>query len=130
MFKEVLLEVWFKRKLARNNVRRQNSICLFSTCKDTKTLQWNGKLPLFCFSRQENEDAYYNDGRKGTCSLNLSKAKLIETQKIHILDESSHFYPSANRLKKDTSLPAHDIFSLHVLYHKLCSNKFKYTLLQ
>ena len=84
----------------------------------------------FCFSRQENEDAYYNDGRKGTCSLNLSKAKLIETQKIHILDESSHFYPSANRLKKATSVPALDIFSLHVLYHKLCSNKFKCILLQ
>ena len=87
-------------------------------------------LCFVCDTRQQNEDAYYNDGRKGTCSLNLSKAKLIETQKIHILDESSHFYPSANRLKKATSVPDLDIFSLHVLCHKLCSNNLKYILLQ
>ena len=47
-----------------------------------------------CFvrnTRQENEGAYYNDGKKGRSSLILSKAKLIEAQKIHSLDESSHF---------------------------------------
>ena len=47
-----------------------------------------------CFvrnTRQENEGAYYNDGKKGRSSLILSKAKLIEAQKIHRLDESSHF---------------------------------------
>ena len=71
--------------------------------------EMQSSLCFVCDTRQENDDAYYNDGRKGTCSLNLSKTKLIETQKIHILDESSHFYPSANRLKKDTSVPSQQV---------------------
>ena len=33
----------------------------------------------------------------------MMEEKEIETQKSHTLDESSHFYPSANRLKKALS---------------------------
>ena len=43
-------------------------------------------LYFVCDTRQENKDAHYNDRRKERCSLDLSKTKLIEAQKIHILN--------------------------------------------
>ena len=55
---------------------------------------------------------------------------MIEAQKIHILNESSHFYTAANCFKEVTSGSAHDIFTADVLYHKSCYNKFIYILLQ
>ena len=51
-------------------------------------------LCFACNNRQENEDTHHNDGEKRRCSLDSSKTKLTEAQKTHILDESSHFYPS------------------------------------
>ena len=86
-------------------------------------------LYFVCDTRQENDDAHYNDGGKGRYSLDLSKSKLTEAQKMHILNESSYFYASANRLKMVTSGSAHDIFATDVLYHKSCYNKFTYILL-
>ena len=34
----------------------------------------------------------------------IHQKKLIEAEKIHILGESSHFYPAANHLKMATSM--------------------------
>ena len=62
-------------------------------------------LCFVCNTRQENDDAHYNDGGKGRCSLDSSKSKLIKAQKICILNENSHFYAAANRLKMDASAP-------------------------
>ena len=87
-------------------------------------------LYFVCDTRQENDEAHYNDGGKGRYSLDLSKSKLTEAQKMHILNESSYFYASANRLKMVTSGSAHDIFATDVLYHKSCYNKFTCILLQ
>ena len=87
----------------------------------------------FCFvcdTRQENDDAHYSDGGKGRCSLDSSKSKLIEAQKIRTLNESSHFYIAPNRLKMDTSGSARDTFAADELYHKSCYNKLIYILLQ
>ena len=83
-------------------------------------------LYFVCDSRQENDDTDSNDGGKGRCSLDSSKSKLIEAQKIQILNESSNFYTAANCLKMATSDTAHDIYAADVLYHKSCCNKFIY----
>ena len=108
------------------------------TPSDSLTPAWtprhsNVMESSLCFvwdTRQENEDAHYNNGGKGRCSLDSSKSKLIEAQKIHILNESSHFYTAANCFKGARSGSAHDIFTADVLYHKSCYNKFIYILLQ
>ena len=42
-------------------------------------------LYFVCDTRQENDDAHYNDGGKGRYSLDSSKSKLTEAQKMHIL---------------------------------------------
>lgn len=70
-------------------------------------------LCFVCDTSQENENAHYSHGEKEKCSLNSSETKLIKAQRIHILHESSHFYPAA----------------ADALYHKSCYNKFTYILL-
>ena len=86
-------------------------------------------LCFVCDTSQENENAHYSHGEKEKCSLNSSETKLIKAQRIHILHESSHFYPAANSLKMATNSLADDIFAADALYHKSCYNKFTYILL-
>ena len=76
-------------------------------------------LYFVCDTRQENEIAHCNDRGIGRCSLDSSKRRLTEPQKIHILNKSSHFCPAAHRLKMATGCSTYDIFAADVLYQKL-----------
>ena len=79
-----------------------------------------------CNTKGENDDAPCNNCGFDRCSQNTAKDMMINAQKIHILDENSDPYPTANI----TSGKSHDINAADVYDHKSCYSQFIYLALE